>query len=42
MSHVKSSLHWSVIHYQVTFEEHSGGGLENVYCVNSHFKCATI
>ena len=24
MSHAKSSLHWSVIHYQMTFEGHSG------------------
>ena len=24
----KSLLHWSVIHYQVTFEWHSGRGLE--------------
>ena len=24
----KSSLHWSIIHYQVTWEWHSGRGLE--------------
>ena len=28
VSHAKSSLHWSVIHYQMTFEEHFGNGLE--------------
>ena len=28
MSHAKSSLHWSVIHNQVTFEWHSGCGSE--------------
>ena len=26
MSHAKSLLHWSVIHYQLTFEGHSGCG----------------
>ena len=28
MSHAKSSLHWSVIHYQMTFEWHTGCGLK--------------
>ena len=28
MSHAKSSLNWPVIHYQVTFERHSGRGSE--------------
>ena len=28
MSHAKSSVHWSVIHYQVTFERNSGRGSE--------------
>ena len=27
----KSPFHWSVIHYQVTFERHSGCGLERQY-----------
>ena len=30
-SHAKSSLHWSVKHYQVTFEWHSGRGLETSF-----------
>ena len=28
MSHAKMLLHWSVIHYQMTFEWHSGYGFE--------------
>ena len=28
MSHAKVLLHWSVIHYQMTFERHSGFGSE--------------
>ena len=28
VSHAKSSLHWSVIHYQLTFDWHSGRGSE--------------
>ena len=28
MSHAKSSMHWSVIHYQVPFEGHPGHGSE--------------
>ena len=28
MSHAKMSLYWSVIHYQMTFERHSGCGSE--------------
>ena len=28
MSHAKMLLHWSVIHYQMTFKRHSGHGSE--------------
>ena len=31
MSHAKLLLHWSVIHYQMTFEWHDGCGLETFY-----------
>ena len=33
MSHAKLSLQWSVKHYQVTFEGHSGRGSE-MYVLN--------
>ena len=28
MAHAKMQLHWSVMHYQMTFEWHSGCGFE--------------
>ena len=39
MSHVQYSLHWSVIHYQVTFERHSGPGSETPIIIENigHF-----
>ena len=36
MSHAKALLHWSVIHYQVTFEWQSGRGSETSLPVYIH------
>ena len=35
MSHAKLLLHWSILHYQVTFEWHSGCGLDMSITLNS-------